>query len=245
MKRSITLACLLLFGAVAPLPAQLQLRRPVGFVNDFAGVIPQAQRDSIDRIVQEVRAKSGGEIVLVTLPSLGGRTPDEVALQIGRQWGVGRKGPPGDPARNTGVVVLIVPKETSEDGRGHLKIETGTGTTTFITAAQAGRIADQYMVPWFQRREYGTGALQGVRALAQRYAERFGFQLTGAVPAEPRPPPSGRGISLGDIIFWGIIIVIILAMLGGGRGGRGGRRRRAAFFPIFFPMGGGHRGGWG
>lgn len=52
---------------------------------------------------------------------------------------MGRRGDPGDPARNTGIVVLVVPKETAPDGRGQLKIETGTGTTRFITAAEAGR----------------------------------------------------------------------------------------------------------
>src|SRR5690606_974315 len=117
----------------------------------------------------EVRAKSGGEIVVVTLPSLEGRTRDEVALQIGREWGIGRRGEPGDPARNTGTVVLVVPKETAPDGRGQLKIETGIGTTTFITAAEAGRIADRYMIPYFQRGDYGEGIFAGVAALAGLY----------------------------------------------------------------------------
>src|SRR5690606_8214828 len=122
--------------------------------------------------------KSGGEIVVVTLPSLEGQPIDDVALRIGREWGVGRRGEPGDPARNTGVVVLVIPRETSLDGRGHLKIETGIGTTTFITAAEAGRIADRYMVPAFRDGDYGRGILGGVVAIAQEYAERFGFELT-------------------------------------------------------------------
>ena len=48
-----------------------------------------------------------GEIVVVTLPDLGGRPPEDVARQIGRQWRVGASGTgPGDRARNAGVIIL-------------------------------------------------------------------------------------------------------------------------------------------
>ena len=117
------------------------LPQPIGYVNDFANVIAPEQEAAIGRIIEEVRTKSGGEIVVVTMATLQGRTLDELALRIGREWRIGQKGEPGDSARNTGVVVLVIPRETSDDGRGHVKIETGLGTTTFITAAEAGRIA--------------------------------------------------------------------------------------------------------
>src|SRR5690606_31779555 len=156
--------------------------------------------------------------VVVTLPSLEGRTRDEVALEIGRQWGVGRRGDPGDPARNTGIVVLVVPKETAPDGRGQLKIETGTGTTRFITAAEAGRVADAYMIPYFREGDYGMGIYAGVMALAAMYAEEFGFELTGEVPA-----PRGRGQEGSPIMAFVlaafVIYMILRAFTGGPRGG--------------------------
>ena len=68
-----------------------------------------------------MREKSGGEIVVVTLPSLEGRGRDEVALQIGREWKMGQKGGPTDRNRNTGVVVLV----SMQDRKW--RIETGTG----------------------------------------------------------------------------------------------------------------------
>ena len=128
----------LLFLLPRSVAGQLRVPAPVGYVNDFAGVIPQPQRDSIQRIIDEVRAKSGGEIVVVTLPRLEGQPVEDVALQIGRDWKIGQKGAPTDSARNTGTVLLIVPKESSDDGKGHLWIATGTGTSRFFTAAQAG-----------------------------------------------------------------------------------------------------------
>src|ERR687895_2266057 len=109
----------------------VQIPAPRGLVNDFANVIPAERELRIEQIAADVRAKSGGEITVVTLPNLGGRDVAEVALQIGRRWKVGRAGRPGDPARNTGVVILVVPKETSSEGRGRFRIETGTGAGGF------------------------------------------------------------------------------------------------------------------
>jgi uncharacterized protein len=251
--------------ALWPLAAsaqQLQLPSPVGYVNDFANVITAERAAAIERVIEEVRQKSGGEIVVVTLPSLQGRTRDEVGLQIGREWRVGQSGQPGDAARNTGLIVLVVPRETSDDGRGHLKIETGLGTSTFITATEAGRIADLHMVPAFREGDYGLGIHQGVEALALEYADRFGFELTGEIAdrvrdrrgPEPRPP---------SLLMVLIVIAIAIALFSGrgkggggprGPGGRGGRGRRRQHndMPIIVPLllgqilgggGGGRRGG--
>ncbi|HEX6909857.1 MAG TPA: TPM domain-containing protein, partial [Longimicrobium sp.] len=93
--------------AARPAAAQLQIPRPVGYVNDFANVIPAGDEAAIQAVVDQVRARSGGEIVVVTLPSLEGEVASEVALRIGREWQVGKRGQPGDPARDAGAVVLV------------------------------------------------------------------------------------------------------------------------------------------
>src|SRR5256885_4318345 len=89
------------------------LPSPSGYVNDFAGVLDPAAVSRMDAVIAEVRAKSRGEIAVVTLADLGDRAASDVALQIGRQWGVGAKGAAGDPAKNLGVVVLLVPLKTT------------------------------------------------------------------------------------------------------------------------------------
>src|SRR5690348_3260322 len=102
-----------------------QIPVPTGLVNDFANVISPASAQRMEAIAQDVRDKSKGEIAIVTLPDLGGRDPADIARQIGRDWKVGNMAPIGDRSRNAGVVILLVPKETSSDGRGYCRIETG------------------------------------------------------------------------------------------------------------------------
>ncbi|HET7233636.1 MAG TPA: TPM domain-containing protein [Longimicrobium sp.] len=260
-RRGAAVAALALALSVCVSPrtvdAQIQLPQPRGYVNDFANVISTAYRDSIQAVVDDVREKSGGEIVVVTLPSLNGRSRDEVALQIGREWKIGQKGAPTDRNRNTGVVVLV----SMQDRKW--KIETGTGAMTFIPAGEAGRIGRDEMVPELQAGNVGRGIFRAVRALGEAYAGQFGFQLTPRYPASaggglpgPQGVPGtqpddrdypGGGQGRGGLPF-GVVIAIIILFFLLSRGGRGGG---CLPFLVGMSMGGGGRrgggfgGGWG
>src|SRR6476469_6240699 len=139
-----------------PIQGGPQLPAPQGLVNDFSHVIPADAAQRIEAIAQDVRDKSKGEIAVVTLPDLGGRDPSEVALRIGREWKVGNLADIGDRSRNAGVVILLVPKETSSDGQGHCRVEVGQGAEGFITDATSGDICRE-ATPAFRQQDYGAG----------------------------------------------------------------------------------------
>src|SRR3954467_5414173 len=162
----------------------IQIPPPIGLVNDFAHVVQPDAVQRMERIAEDVRTKSRGEIAIVTLPEIGTRDVQEVALQIGREWKVGKIGNPGDPTRNAGAVILLVPKETSKDGRGHCFIATGRGAEGFITDADAGDICRE-ATPAFAARDYDTGIELVTLRTAQRFANEFHFTLDTAVSAEP------------------------------------------------------------
>src|ERR1700716_2706408 len=175
----------------------IQIPPPTGLVNDFAHVLQPDAVQRMERIAQDVRAKSPGEITIVTLPDIGTRDVQEVALQIGRQWKVGKLGNPGDPTRNAGAVILLVPKETSKDGRGHCFIATGRGAEGFITDAISGEICRE-ATPAFMARDYSTGLELATLRTAQRFANEFNFSLDTSLAPQPmvRSPdnyPTSRG----------------------------------------------------
>src|SRR5947207_11666950 len=155
------------------LVAQAQVPPPRGYVNDFAGVLDAASVAHMQAVIAEVRDKTRGEIAVVTLPDIGDRAPADVAVQIGRQWGVGAKGEAGDPAKNLGVVVLLVPRQNHRPGSGKVFIATGRGAEGFLPDARTGRIRDA-MTPYFASERYGDGLEMGVRLIAQAFAEEFG-----------------------------------------------------------------------
>ena len=218
----VTLCCALLQIAVPP---------PRGYVNDFAGVLDAASVAHMTAVITELREKTRGEIAVVTLVDIDDRPAADVALQIGRQWGVGAKGEAGDPAKNLGVVVLLVPLKDHRPGTGQLHIATGRGAEGFLPDARVGRIRDA-MTPYLAREEYGAGLARGVDLIAQAFAQEFGVTLTGV----PESVPDAGGQTLPIPVGWIVLAVVLLIVLS---------RGRILLLPLWFGGFGGGRGGWG
>lgn len=215
---------------------------PTGRVSDFANVISADAEARTTQIVEYVRGRSGGEIAVVTLADLAGREVGDVALRIGREWGVGAKADIGDRARNAGVVLLVVPKETSADGRGYISISTGQGTEGFIPDAVAGDIRRE-AIPLLQAQDY-SGAIELMTyRIAERFAVEFAFAMDSVGVAAP-PVASGgeEGSPLGFLIFFLLFFLVLPAL-----SRRGGRGRRSGMYipPIIIGGGGGGFGGFG
>lgn len=249
----------LLFALLITAAQQLELPPPprgygtsaAEVVVDAAGVLDPAVVDRLNRIAFEVRAKTGGEMAVVTLPDLRGRDVADVALRIGREWGVGGSANAGDRRRNAGVVVLVVPKETASDGRGRVRIETGRGVEGFVTDATAGDI-QRAAIPLFERRDYGGAILLITSALADRYAREFGVTLdTALVPparfSEPAPQPGGGVSSFGALLF--LLFVVFLILSGLRRSARHGRGGGSGCLSLLWALSvaqsHGRRSGWG
>lgn len=220
---------------------------PTGLVNDFAGVLDAGTVARITRIAEDVRAKSRGEIAVVTLSDLKGREAADVALRIGRKWKVGKIGNPGDPTRNAGAVILLVPKETNSDNRGRCFILTGQGTEGFITDATAGEICRE-ATPSFVQRDYASGLELVTLRTAERFAREFNFTLdTGLVAPPPvRVSRAPRGGGIPPFVVLIIFFVVLSILSNAGKRGRRGRRSGCGSgLPIIVPMGGGGGGSWG
>jgi len=151
----------------------LAIPAPTGFVDDFAHVLSADDVAALDKVAREVRARSHGEIAIVTLPSLDGQPIRDVATRIVNEWGVGYKGAPGDPATNTGVVILLAPNDRK------VWIGTADGARAFLPDSSATSIA-RLMTPDFKAGHYGAGLRLGVAAVARAFARRFHFTLTTA-----------------------------------------------------------------
>ena len=234
-------------SVVALLFLQLQLPAPTGYVNDFAHVVQPAQTAAMQGVIDQVHSSSAGEIVVVTLPDLGGRAAIDVARDIGRQWKVGARGEAGDARRNTGVVLLLKPGQRPGDGQAEIAIATGNGVEGFITDALAGRIRDAIGRTAVEAGSYGAGLAEGVRLLGEAYGREFGFQLTGqaAQPARPaRQAPKQPG-GFPTWVFVVIILFVVLANMGGRRRRGGSGLANAIIWGMLSNVGRGGGGGGG
>jgi uncharacterized protein len=219
---------------------------PKGLVNDFAGVLDAATVARLEALAQKVREASQGEIAVVTLADIGNREAGDMALRIGRAWGVGAKGEAGDPAKNAGVVILLVPKESSKDGRGKISITTGRGVEGFIPDAVAGDIRRE-ATPFLRAGDYAQGLSLITLRVAERYAQQYGFALEGAATeVAPAPRKRKRG-GIPPFLFVLVGIGLLAAMSGGRRGRRGGTGQELLKFMVINSLlnSGGRGGGWG
>ncbi len=219
-------------GVLSPLRllaliAQIAIPAPVGYVNDFAHVLDPAAVARMDTVIADVRDATRGEIAVVTLPDIGDRRASDVALEIGREWGVGAKADVGNPANDLGVVVLLVPLRAHQPGSGQIFISTGRGAEGFLPDSRVGRIRDA-MTPDLAQEHYSAALELGVRSIAQAFADEFGVTLGGTAPVAP-----AGGQSSSHLVAFVLFLVVLLLL----------SRGRLLWFPLLFGWGGGS-GGW-
>jgi len=219
--------------------------KPVGYVNDFADVIPSEYERKIEQICLELEQKTGAQIADVTIPTLGDNYIEDYAVRLFEEWGIGQKG------KDNGVLVLNAIKERK------IRIEIGYGIEGIIPDSRAGRIRDQYLIPYLKRGEFGKGHLYTVAAIASEIAKEYGVMLTGEVKLPRRGSSGKKGGSFFGILFFFFLIFItrgrilpwifLGSMLGGGRSrsGWGGFGSGGGFGGGFGGFGGGMSGGGG
>ncbi len=203
-----------------------------GAVNDFANVIPAADRRAMETLAQEVLDKTGTSLVVATFTTTGGRDIESFATDLFAAWGIGKKG------EDKGLLMLIALKER------RFRIETGYGLEGILPDGKLGRIRDSYIMPYLKKGKFGPGFKNGMAAIAAVIAKDAGVELTGAVKprAVKRSRKSGIG-GAGFLIFVVIWLIMSRVARQRNRGGRGGSG--ALWLLPFLLMGGSSRGSGG
>jgi uncharacterized protein len=243
--KAIPLLTALQLAVATAVPAQspgvdsLFPRQADGYVTDRAGVVDEASKDRMTSLIERLRATTGAEIAVVTLPTIGQEDEAEVALAIGRAWGVGAKADVGSERRNAGIVLLLVPLQNHEPGTGHIRIEVGQGLEGLVTDAGAGRIRD-LIRPDLVQEEYGKALTTAVETLASTIARGMGVDDSTLTNARPTATGAGRAPPFAGLLPFLLLFLFFLFITRGGR-----RRRRHVYWGGPWIGGGGFGGGFG
>ena len=193
--------------------------KPVGWVNDFAGVIEPLYNEKISAVINELKKKTASEVSVVTLKTLNGDSIEKVSTELFESYGIGQKG------KDNGVLIIA----SIEDKK--VRIEVGYGLEGVLPDGVVGGILDSYILPEFKKGEYGKGLMLGTMAVAYKIAKEQGVELTGGNirPAKQQnEKPSLLKVILNIALFILLAVVFInnpmlfLLFLGMGGGGRGG-----------------------
>jgi len=200
-----------------------------GFVSDNVGVVDAGTRDQLEKLIAELKAKTGAEIAVVVVRTTQPLSAFDYAMRIAEEW------KPGAAGRDNGVVFLVAVEDRE------IFILTGYGVEGALPDGRVGSIRDRLVVPAFRRGDYAGGIAAATVEMAHIIAADAGVELSGAPP--PRVAPenqvSGRAMLVLLVLLFGLILLIrsnpflAQALLSGS-----GRRRRGGF-------GGGGFGGFG
>lgn len=167
-NRILTVLSVLLLSSMGLLPAQVPERPyPPRLVNDYAGMLTQAQNDALEEELVRYDFRTSTQICVVTLNDLGGMDIMSLAYKIGENWGVGNEA-------NNGVVLLI--KNKTHNSRGEVAIATGYGTEGILTDAVCRRLIEDDILPHFREGRSYEGIHQACQHIQGLLDGEFEFK---------------------------------------------------------------------
>jgi uncharacterized protein len=201
---------------------------PAKLVNDYANVLTTEQKDALETKLYQFDDTTTSQIVVVIVNSLEGRDVADVAIELGRSWGV------GDKKNNNGVVLLISKADRK------LNISPGYGLEKSLPDLICQQIIQNIIVPNFKGNDYYGGIDRGTDAMIQAIKGEFkaptGYNKKGK-----------KGSPFSTIIFIIVVIVVIISMFSGGSRGGGSLMNSGGAMPFILGslLGSGGRGGFG
>lgn len=151
------------------------------WVADAAEIIPDAAEAALRAKVMKLEEKTGHQLVVVTVPDMGGQTVEDYTIQLARKWGVGRKD------HDDGVMLLVAPKER------RLRIEVGYGLECDMPNKDTKAIIDENITPSFKTGDFVGGIEAGVSKLTEMMeaapadTRKIAEAIKGRGPERPDP----------------------------------------------------------
>lgn len=233
------------------------------YFTDLSGTFDDTQTAALETRLREIEQRSGSQVAVVVVPSIGDAPIEQYALQIAESNQIGRRN------ISDGVLLLVAKNDRKA------RIEVGYGLEGAIPDITAGRIIREYMAPKFRQNDYVGGINDAIGVIERLIAgERMPepmsaqgvkgvegngifwiFGLFGALMAAQAvrsflgKAPAGirglaSGVAGGTVAWWmsslaavggvGALLGLFIGLASAGGGGRGGRY-----------VGGGGSGGWG
>ncbi|MDD5103661.1 MAG: TPM domain-containing protein [Candidatus Peribacteraceae bacterium] len=139
-----------------------------GFVTDTANVLSAEDKSQISGILSDYQQQTSNQIAVLIVNTLNGEPIADVAVQVGRKWGIGTK------ENNNGILILVAYADRE------IFLATGYGLEGAVPDIVAKGIIEQEITPAFRDGDYAGGIRAGILALekhiggeytADRYAQ--------------------------------------------------------------------------
>jgi uncharacterized protein len=195
-----------------------------GLVVDAANILPADRKAVLTQKLEAFQQKTHRQLVVATIPDLGGDDIADYGYKLGRAWGVGLKD------ANNGTILIVAPHERQ------MRIEAGYGVEGVLTDAYSSVIINSKIRPAFKAGDLPAGIDAGVDALidilsAPDAEAQAKAQVAIAEWNKTHKREQSGGVPIA-LIFW---LIVIAWVVGGSllRGRRMGARYGGSNWPIF------------
>jgi uncharacterized protein len=197
-----------------------------GRVVDEANILSPQTESLLTTKLQAWEDQSSDQVVVVTVPSLGGSDIETYSYQLGRVWGIGVGEDEEGRELSNGVLLVIAPNERA------VRIEVGYGLEPQLTDAKSSLIIQNGILPAFRTGDFDGGVVRGVEGIIGVLSGEEAEWMERRRRAGERPVSEGEGS-----FPWPLLIFVVLFVLPRlfGRKHRGGilydsdRRRRRRY----------------
>ncbi len=131
------------------------------YVNDYANLIDEEVEQYIIQTNETLESATGAQIVVVTVPNLGGQSLEEYATALFRSFGI------GDKTKNNGVLLLLALEERQ------FRIEVGYGLEGVLTDGKTGNIQDEYIIPYLKNNQWNEGIKNGYSKILEEVSREY------------------------------------------------------------------------
>jgi len=189
------LSSLAVLGTVAPAYA-FEVPPNDGFVTDEAGILSPEDKLQIAETLQTYQDQTSNQIAILIVNTLSGEPIADVAVQVGRKWGVGTKD------KSNGILLLIAYQDRE------VFLATGYGLEGAVPDLATKGIIEQDMAPLFRNGNYA----EGIRAAVTSLQKLIGGEYTADRYAQNT---SEGGGPVAFIFFLGVLVLQwLLSFLG-------------------------------
>lgn len=155
VKKVLIAISLLVVFVSTPVLAYISPGKPQGYVNDFAHILSEGDKQTIEAKLHTLEQSTGDEVVVATIPTSGkDETIETYAVKLFQEWGIGNK------KHDNGILILVSVNDRQN------RIEVGYGLEGTVTDIQSGNIIQKVMLPEFKNSDYSTGISKAVDAIS-------------------------------------------------------------------------------
>ena len=202
-----------------------------GYVNDYAGVISEKDKASMEDVAKEVEEKTGAQIAVLTVRTMTPYTSiDDFSMAVAEKWKVGEKG------KDTGIIIVLAMEERK------IRIDVGYGLEGIFNDARVGRIMDNIIIPYFRGGDFSAGLRRGMFKIADTIGTEMNVELDERTKMQDNTFTERLCMLIFFIIFVSIFLMMIRRM---NNAKRTGRRYYGNSFGAMYPGYGHGRGSFG